>query len=354
MRTKLWTIGFGLVLAALWVGPALAGPGASKPDPWVNFKAEKALDGWTEVSPGVLERKLGQGKVEHLGLGREGLTWLISDLDRKLVALQKLYLKNPSVELDRAINELIAVMTGAHAQLRTMPSGTATALRNLIGTSCSSICYSATADAYPLTSTQGVGAIANATFNSSCGFSGETYAFARSQATAGTTTTIVTQQDVKTGNPINSSASASVNGGSISGLPCFSEASSYALSADLGIAYFVNDSNYDCPVPATPLGVYVSGTSYEYFSQYDGCRVASWTAVASGGSGTYTNYQWSRNGAYVGSGSTFTEWLCPMNGSLDLAVTVTDSAGANKTAFHTVWLELETTGCYFRFCELEP
>lgn len=348
MRTRY--VAVCLLLLGL-VGLPVFGQAADKrTDAWAQFKAAKALEGWVEVSPGVLERKLGPTKVEHLGLGREGLSWLISDLGRQLLAMQREYVKYPSAQLDRAINDLIGVISRAHSSLHTMPEGTTSALQNVIGPSCSSICYSATADAYYLTSSQGVAAVAGATFNSSCGYSGETYAYAYARATSGTTTTTITQQDPKTGNPITSSASATVNGGSVAGIPCYSEASSYAQSSALGIAYSTSDTNTLCPVPPNPLAVTISGTSYEYFTTL-GCRSRTWTSSVTGGTAPYT-YQWKYNGSNVATTSSYTRSVCPSAGSFTLTLTVTDSLGATATDTHDVIVEYEPAccGCYAPIC----
>ena len=57
------------------------------------------------------------------------------------------------------------------------------------------------------------------------------------------------------------------------------------------------------------------------------------TATASGGTGTYTNYQWYVNGVLAQSGTTSTITFTPESaGAYSISVTVTDSLGATSTA----------------------
>lgn len=323
-------------LAALLVltsGPLAAAEQA--PTPWAQFLAQMTSEGWTPISAGVFERRLGPSKVEHLGYGREGLAWTIDDLTRQLQRMRGEYRRFPTRELADAITELELTLGRAASELRNLPSDLTIQGSALAGGSCSQICYSATADAYPLSS-GGVGAIANAQFNSTCGYVGDTYAYAYARATAGTTTTTIAQSDPKTGTSISSNASASVAGGSVSGIPCYSEASSYAQSSTLGIAYSTSDTNSSCPAPPPNPTVSINGSSYFYFdARY--CYTATWTAAVSGGVSPYT-YQWLFNGTVVGSGSTYSRSVCWNTGSftLDLAVTSTGGGTGNASLFATV------------------
>lgn len=143
------------------------------------------------------------------------------------------------------------------------------------------------------------------------------------------------QADPRTGTSVNSQAVASVNGGSISGTPCYSEASAYAQSSALGIHYSTSDTNNQCP--PVPCTVTISGTSYEYFSSL-GCRSRTWTANVSG-CAAYS-YQWKRDGVVVGSGSTYTQNVCPATASFTLEVTV------NGVASDTHYVDV-----YYDYCE---
>ncbi|HET9229314.1 MAG TPA: hypothetical protein VFR31_21725 [Thermoanaerobaculia bacterium] len=308
--------------------------------------AKMVSEGWKQISEGVFERQLGPGKVEHLGFGREGLAWTVGEMSRKLEFLRQEQGAYPSEKLARIIDELTLKVTEARLELSKLDlnasEGLSSITANVAGGSCSSICYSATASAYPLTSVQGVAAVAEGKFNSTCGYSGDTYAYAYARATSGTTTTTVTQSDPRSGTNVTSSAFASANGGSVSGIPCYSEASSYAQSSALGISYSTSATNSTCPVP--PCNVTISGTDYEFFSNYS-CVSRTWTANVSSGC-TASSYQWKDNGTVVSTGSTYTRNVCGYHGSFNLELTV------NGTAYDSHYVTVDYydpcgyCGCY--------
>ena len=336
-RRKYWTAAICLGVTILLGGDGLsaAEPVKKQAD---DAKATMEAEGWKQISEGVFERRLGAEKVEHLGFGREGLSWIIGEMNRKLELLREEQESYPSEKLSQVIDNLNARIAGAKSKLWKLDQnqtrsqneveGMSMMTEAVTGASCSSICYSATADAYGLTSSQGVGAFAEAKFNSTCGYSGDTYAYAYARATQGTVTTTKTQEDPRTGTNITSSASASWNGS----LDCYSEAYATVSSSALGISYSTSDSNYSCP--AQPCTVAITGTSYEFFST-SSCRSRTWTANVSGC--TPSTYQWKYNGAVVGSGSTYTRSICSYLGSFNLEVTV------NGTAYddHSVTVEYE-------------
>jgi hypothetical protein len=304
-------------------------------------QAKMKTEGWKQISEGVFERQLGPNKVEHLGYGREGLAWTIGDMNQRIERLRKENEAYPSEKLTKTIDELTFQSAKARHELWRMEKSSAKGLSSITaavtGASCSSICYSATADAYPLTATQGVGAVADATFNSTCGYSGDTYAYAYARATLGGTTTTITQSDPHTGTSVTSHAAGTVNGGSVTGTPCYSEASASATSTALGISYSTSDTNSSCPAPS--CSVAISGTSYEYFSG-PGCRSRTWTAVVSGGC-TATSYQWKIGTTVVGTGSTYTKSICPATASFTLLLTV----NGTMTDSHSVVVDYEPCEC---------
>ena len=133
-----------------------------------------------------------------------------------------------------------------------------------------------------------------------------------------------------------------MNGGSVSGIPCYSEASSSAVSSALGISYSTSDTNSSCTTP--PCSVTITGTSYEFFTNYS-CRSRTWTANVS--NCTPTSYQWKYNGSVVGSGSTYTRNVCGYDGSFVLDVTVNGSA----TDSHYVTVDMCECGpCNGQIC----
>lgn len=334
----------GLVLSLASLGivpsPARAGEDEKASPEWTALVERMESEGWRLVATRVFERPLTGTKVEHLGYGAEGLAWTIGKLSQQRDRLVAESAKFPSKELSAAIEGLSATIRRAVDELATM-SGTA-GFDELFytGASCDPICYGATADAYEQTAQQGVGATASARFTNSCGYSGDTYAYAYARATAGTTTSTITQQDPRTGSSVNSSASASVAGGSISGTPCYSEASAYAQSSTLGISYSTSDVNNGyCPVPANPPSCSINGTSYEYFLNAT-CRNRTWTASASGGVTPYT-YQWKVNGSVVGTGSSYTQSICYYSSGFNLDLVVTGANGLSCTSSRYVYVEYD-------------
>jgi hypothetical protein len=321
---KYWTASVCLGLMALLGGDRIsAGDSVKKSSD--DVKAKMEAEGWKQISKGVFERQLGPDKVEHMGFGPEGIRWTLGELSRRLESLRLEQESYPSEKLAKTINELALDITKMRRELWNLElkdsAGPSSINANIAGASCSDICYSATADAYPLTSVQGVAAVAEAKFNSTCGYSGVTSAYAYARATSGGTTTTITQTDSDSGTNITSYATASVNGGSISGTPCYSEASSSTASSALGISYSTSDTNSSCPAP--PCSVTITGTTYEYFTNYS-CRSKTWTANVT--NCTPSTYQWTYNGSVVGSGSTYTRTICGYDASFTLDVTVNSSA----------------------------
>ena len=335
MNKQCWIAVLCLGFVALLGGDRLS---AADPErqPLDPLTAKMKKEGWKEISEGVFERQLGPHKVERLGYGREGLAWTLGELNRKLDHFQAERESYPSEQLDKIIEDLNVQIAEYKTALRSLDNDEAQGLANVTeaAASCSSICYSATADAYHLTATQGVGAAANASFNSACGYSGETFAYSYARATVGTTTTTHTQSDPDTGTSITSSASSTVNGGSVTGIPCYSEASSYAVSNALGISYSTSDVN-DSTCPQVDCTATISGTSSEFFTTA-GCRSRTWTVSLAGGC-TASTYQWKYNGSVVGTGSTYTRSICPTHSSFTLEATV--NGAYTDTHYVDVWYE---------------
>lgn len=310
---------------------AAAGP---KKGTWNETTAKLKAEGWTQVSDKVFERQRTETQTERLAYGQEGLVWTIGELKGRLKSLQEEYQLHPSQDLAKVIDSLTTRIETLREELR----GTTEGLSSLSAEStlgCSR-CYSATVDAYPLTGTQGVGAVADAKFTSDCGNSGDTYAYAYARATLNGTTTTKTQEDPRSGANATSHAAATMNGTT----DCFSEAFASTQSTALNIYYSTTETNYSCPVPATPLSASISGTNYEYFYGSTACRSRTWTANVSGGSSPYT-YQWYYNNSAVGTGSTYTRSICPSNPGFQLRLVVTDSTGTAVQDYHDVTVEVE-------------
>ncbi len=332
-KRKCWTAALCIGLMTLLGAHSLQAASTEQAQ-WLELKAKMESEDWEQIADSVFERQRGGNKVEHIGYGPKGLSWTIGKLKRQLDGLRKEYQNYPSEDLAKIIDELSIKIAGARRELRNMPEGMSNVTGFVVGPSCSSICYSATADASYLTTIQGVKAVAEAKFNSTCGYSGETYAYSYARATLNGTTTTHTQSDPDTGTSITSYATSTANGGSISGTPCYSTANASVESTALGIYYSTSDVNTLCPVLMT---VAISGTSSESFTTL-GCRNKTWTATVTNGVAPFT-YQWKYNGTVVGSGSTYTRSVCPGNQpGFTLAVTATGSNSVSANDSH--WVEV--------------
>lgn len=325
IRRKCWTAAICLGVTILLGGDGLsaAGPMKKQPD---DAKARMEAEGWKQISQGVFERRLGPNKVEHLAFGRGGLAWIINELTRQLKSMMIEHESYPSEDLAEAIDGLSVRIASAKREMRKMrkaPEGMSSMTEAVEGASCSADCYSATADANPLTSTLGARATAQAMFNCDCGHSGDTYAYAYARATQGTTMTVNSQENPRTGTDITSSASASTNGE----LDCFSEAyASVSIPAE-ELHYSSSDINYSCPPPA--LEVTMSGPSSVDFTTAT-CSTQTWSASASGGTIPYS-YVWYYNGTQVGTGTSYSRSVCYNHADFTIQVTVTDSSSPVQT-----------------------
>jgi hypothetical protein len=334
-KNKKW---FGLVCLSLLVSQGVQAKPAGSP--WAEMQVRLAAEGWSQTHPGVFERKLGPTKTEHVAYGREGLEWSLGQLAERLTALLSEQDERPTEQVARAIQELTASLARGERELEALKIGDAEEAASVLAAPSCSISYGASADAYPLTSSQGVGATASAHFSSSCGHVGNTYAEAYGRAKLGTTITTLLRQDPKNGTAINSSASVSVSGGS----HCESTAYAYTQSSALGIFWSTSDYNYSCPAN---LSVAISGTDYEFFSTLT-CRSRTWTSSVAGGTGPYS-YQWTLGSTVVGSGASYTRSVCPSAGSFTLNLRVTDANGVVSTDSHSVLVEYERT-CFAPIC----
>ena len=323
IRRKCWTAAICLGVTILLGGDGLSAAEPVKKQP-EDAKAKMESEGWKKINEEVFERRLGANKVEHLGFGREGLSWAIDEMNQRLEHLRKEQESYPSEELSQVIDDLTARIEGARSELwkldQNETQGMSSMTEAVTGPTCSSICYSATADAYGLAGSQGTGAVAEAKFNSACGYSGNTYAYTYARATQGTVTTTKTQEDPRTGTNVTSSASSSAPGG----LDCYSEAYSSVSSPDLGISYYtILDTNYSCPAPIlNPVAL--TGPSTAAFTTAT-CSTKTWSASVTGGTAPYS-YNWYYNGTQVGTGTSYSRSVCYNHADFTIQATATDSS----------------------------
>jgi hypothetical protein len=336
-----------LVLALSFVGtvhPGLAQEKGRSNDPISQLQR----DGWKIVQDGVLQRDLGAGKVETFVFGVRGFTWKLQDLQGQLRNLRAALQVDPTPELRKTIashrleiantQKLIALAHTADLNGDTTPL--------LDKTTCSiNFGYSATAAA--LTTTQGVTGTASANFTGTCGFTGEVYAYSYSTASvAGAPTTQTVTDGPRSGANVTASAFTSQ-----AGVPsCTSYAYASMTSSSLNpSSYTISATNTSCP--GNPLTARISGGStYIYVSS--GCVTTIWSSSTSSGGTTPYTYQWTWNGAAVGTGSTYSRSTCA--GAIynyttnTLGLTVNDSASHTSSTSLSVAVEKDpsTGGCF--------
>lgn len=332
MTARKWcAISFCLSLMAL-VGVGRSWAAGSETQQWENLKAKMSVEGWTQVAEGIFERQMGPTKVERIGYGRQGIARTLRDLNSRLAALNVRYENEPTEDLAGKIEELSGLISRIQQDFQQVPTRLTSAVAAVSGASCTNICYSATADAYPLTATQGVGALAEAKFNSTCGYSGEVYAEVTVKATLNGVLKDMTEQSNPplSGTSVTATAGEDALGGTSAAVPCFSSAYASVTSTALGISYSTSDTNSSCPaVPQNPTAT-ISGSFSQSFTSTT-CRNVTWNASASGGVSPYT-YQWKVNGLNVGTGSSYTRNVCYSHSDFTLSLTAT---GANSLSGST-------------------
>jgi hypothetical protein len=275
--------------------------------------------GWVIVNQGVLQKRHADGRVETWGFGPEGRQWHVQQLERELGQLLVDYEVAPSAELAAAIDVHRDLLGHSRDELtRELNTPELGAPRTLGKAGCN-VSYSWHANA-----NQDAAATATAAWSHSCGDQASTYAYAYAKKVDNGVTTQKSQTDPSgPGSSISSSASASVSG---SADTCYSYARAYVDPPD-GAFYEVTQENFIC-APPNPLSVNISGTNYVTLFDFN-CQTVTWTASATGGSGSRT-YQWKWDGANVGTNSSsYTRSVCPGDfGSNTLRVDVTDSSGS--------------------------
>jgi hypothetical protein len=205
--------------------------------------------GWTQVSPGVMQRGLGGNRIETLGFGAAGLRFQLRELRAHLADLRKAYAQQPSPELQVAIRSQRVQILRVQESFKkaTADDGVVTEKLIVQGAHCSAS-YDASAVAFPLA--KGAGAKATASFNSACSTTGEVYAHSVSSATAAdNTVTTRTQSDPVPGGyttGANVSASVSTSAEGSTGCDSYAYASVNNYSFDPVITYDQNDRNYEC------------------------------------------------------------------------------------------------------------
>ena len=313
-------------------------------------EAVKALDndvltqmlneGWHIVKDGVLQRELRAGEVESFVFGPEGFTWKLQDLQRQLRKLQSEFRAQPTPELRKAIAGYRQEIANTRRMIELARAAEALGDTSIDKVSCS-INFSYDASASHGTSVQGTWGNASATFSGNCGFTGTVYATAYAKVTVnGAPTTKTVTDGPRSGANVSASAFASLNGGPA----CESNAYASMTSSSLNpSSYTISASNpSSCPPVATAPVPTINGPGY---AGVEVCTTYTWTASVSGGTAPFT-YQWTWNGAAVGTGSSYSRQICPGLAysyvTHTLGLTVTDSAG--RTGSTTKAVDVERFG----------
>lgn len=293
-------------------------------------------EGWHIVKNGVLQRELRAGEVESFVFGPEGFTWKLKDLQRQLQKLQNEFRTQPTPELRKAIAGYRQEIANTRKMIELARAAEALGDTSIDKVSCS-ISFSYAASASYGTSVQGTWGNASATFSGNCGFTGTAYATAYAKVTVnGAPTTKTVTDGPRSGANVSVSAFASLNGGPTCESSAYASMTSSSLNPS---SYSMSASSSSCPSVGTPPSPTINGPGYAGVSV---CTTFTWTSSVSGGTAPFT-YQWTWNGAAVGTGSSYSQTICPGINynytSNTLGLTVTDSASRTGSTSKNVIVE---------------
>jgi hypothetical protein len=298
--------------------------------------------GWKVVSDGVLQRERRAGEVETFVYGASGFAWKLQDLQNQLATLRGLFRAHPDADLRKAIVNHRQEIANTQKRLELAKEAEEKGVAPVIPKDTCTITYTYNADAGYFTSVQGTYASANASFSNNCGLSGDVYAYATATATVnGAPTTMTVSDGTRSGANVSASAYAYVYGVPSCSSYAYASVSSNSLNPT---SYSRSASNSICPAPISPPSPTINGTNYIYVSS--GCVTTTWTSSVSGGTSPYS-YQWTWNGAAVGTGSSYSRTVCAGSTysytSNTLGLTVTDSSSRTGSTSLGVDVEKDPT-----------
>jgi hypothetical protein len=308
-------------------------------DDLTNLPDQLQQQGWQQVAPGVFQRQRPNQPIETLAIGSDGLARAVQEVRHRLVVLRESFDKNPTADVERTLGHLKDQLAELEKTISALESNGPSQVINGCDFS-----FGCAANAYPLSSIQGVGANSSSYFNNNCYYSGTAYADAYGYTNSGTDF----QSRFPNGSNVSASAAISVPGGP----SCFSDSYSYVDVPSVGIYYSCYQSNNICP-PA-PLGVDLYGPSYITVFGYE-CVTEYWSASAHGGTPPYS-FSWSTSYGggsgdsfsitFCGGGATYTEYV-------NVSVTAYDSGGQTATKSMTTQVRYQGDQCqlYRPFCE---
>lgn len=242
-----------LTLSAAFCLSTVILPGVSAQMPMAaEPQLERMIEeGWETVQEGVLQRELGEGRVEIYSYGEPGMRWMAKRLAERISTLEREYRTHPSERLAAILENLKGDLRRT-AQSPKKNSGMSLATAALTAGCEPTVALGANA-APQSTNVPGSTASAHVSFQSPANCYGNTYTYAYSRATFGTTMNDDSQEDAQSnGTVLSASLSVSATGSA----DCFSE--SYARAWIQDRSYEVSDTNYACaagPSDSTPFGL---------------------------------------------------------------------------------------------------
>ncbi len=212
---------------------------------------------WQTVQDGVLQRDLGEGRVETYSYGEQGKRWRAQRLAKRIASLEREYRAYPSTRLAEILAALKGELRQSKQILKSSSSSVSSGGIESTSAGLTAGCEPTVtlgANAAPQsTRVPGATASAHVSFQSPADCYGNTYAYAYSRATFGSTMNDDSQEDAQyDGTVLSASLSVSATGST----GCFSE--SYAQAWIQDRSYEASDANYACtagPSEGTPYGL---------------------------------------------------------------------------------------------------
>ena len=219
-------------------------------DPGRDPLAKLQKEGWEVVQDGVLRRELRPHEVETFVFGEAGFSWKLRDLRAQLQVLRREFLAHPTPELRRAIASHRKMIASTVKMIERARAADASGGTTVLKSGCTPA-FSYHANASYKTDRSGTWADASADFNvsSSCGFSGDVYAYAFAQTTVnGAPSTMTVTDGPRSGSNVNASADANRNGGPSCESYAYASVTSDSLSPT---SYSISQTNNQCPAPGS-------------------------------------------------------------------------------------------------------
>ena len=247
VKSRLLTLSAALCLSTL-ILPRASAQMPMAAEPQLN---RMSGEGWETVQEGVLQRDLGEGRVETYSFGEQGRRWTAKRLAERIASLEREHRSHPSEQLAAILASLKGDLRRTSQSVK--KDGSLSVATAALTAGCEPTATVGANAAPQSTNVPGATASAHVSFQSPPDCLGNTYAYAYSRATFGSTTINDTKEDAQyDGTVLSGSVSTSATGLA----DCFSE--SYARAWIQDRNYEVSDTNFACaagPSDATPYGL---------------------------------------------------------------------------------------------------